>query len=172
MFWEKCWAPFFQEDTFSTTWRRSRNCFANWVLMFPPPGNYSLPSFNISDYHCKYYSLRSNNSFVVQIFWEYFIPFKTALQTPKILVTISPKSFRARQIELSIHIFGPMRPKRHWKVKTGQICAICTIYQLPTVAHNARGSRLLLVVLGNWSKMQLKAVMNVAPPTPLKTPYC
>ena len=50
-FWEKCWTPFFQGDTFSTTWRRSRNCFANWVLMFPPPGNYSPLSFNISDYH-------------------------------------------------------------------------------------------------------------------------
>ena len=118
MFWEKFWAPFFQGDTFSTTWRRSRNCFANWVLMFPPPGNYSLPSFNIIDYHCKYYSLRSNNFFVVQIFWEYFIPFKTALQTPKILVTISPKSFRARQIELSIHIW-PHEATEALKSKNG-----------------------------------------------------
>ena len=136
--------------------------------MFPPPGNYSLPSFNISDYHCMWHLLRSHNFFAVQIFWEYFIPFKTALQTPKILVTISPKSFRARQIELSIHIFGPMRPQRHWKVKTGQICAICTIYQLPTVAHNARGSRLLVVLLGQLKQNEAQSCDECCPANSLK----
>ena len=146
MFWEKCSAPFFQGDTFSTTWRRSRNCFANWVLMFPPPGNYSLPSFNISDYHCMYHSLRSHNFFVVRFLENISFLSKRPSRPPRFSWPFPPSHSEPDKLNFQ-YIFGPMRPQRHWKVKTGQICAICTIYQLPTVAHNARGSRLRLVVL-------------------------